>query len=526
MDIAVQVAAPGSGSPMPSDHVVSPGTRLLGFRARLKKRVLDPTVLAGPPTAAALCVLRLVGLTAPLPYWSIVALVLFAQVASITSAALWAEQPRGWSLRAYVAVVMGVIAAVAYSTGWGPILSIGFIFGAAYALQLSGSAAARPAVVFSVLYMGLGQLAISLHVAPSLIREPLVHGLAVLGLIGVLLTIFLLARSTTDRETVEAELSHSERRFKALVRNASDIIIVTDSSGITRYVSPAFGRILGLSPDEFSNRSVSDLLHPDDLATLRSQGSIDALHMELRLQSADGSWRWFEASVSDHLQDPDVHGIVANLHDITDRKFTEEALREAHARFQSAFESAPIGMAMADLEGKIIRANRAYGEILSRSPDELLGTSANDLTHPEDRQASQLEMHRLLSGQIDRYQMEKRYIRADGRVVWVMVSVSCVRDSQDRPLYTIGQAEDITERRALRENLAHAAMHDQLTGLPNRDLFKDRLEKALSRSQRHDGNVAVIFLDLDRFKLVNDSLGHDKGDNAAAFGSEQAGGDS
>ena len=108
--------------------------------------------------------------------------------------------------------------------------------------------------------------------------------------------------------------------------------------------------------------------------------------------------------------------------------------------------------------------------------------------------------------------MEKRYIHADGHEVWVSVSVSCVRDEQDRPLYLIGQVEDVTERRALRERLAYAAIHDPLTGLPNRELFLDRLEVALRRASRDDHQVAVIFLDLDRFKLINDSLGHEVGD--------------
>ena len=100
----------------------------------------------------------------------------------------------------------------------------------------------------------------------------------------------------------------------------------------------------------------------------------------------------------------------------------------------------------------------------------------------------------------------------DGHEVWVSVSVSCVRDEQEQPLYLIGQVEDVTERRALRERLAYAAIHDPLTGLPNRELFMDRLEVALRRADTGEHQVAVIFLDLDRFKLINDSLGHDVGD--------------
>ncbi|HML01613.1 MAG TPA: EAL domain-containing protein [Acidimicrobiales bacterium] len=487
------------------------------FGARLKDRLLDRAVLAGPPTAAALCLLRWGHFTAPLPYWLLITLVLVAQVVSNVAAAAW-EAPTGWQVVAYVGVVQGVIGAVAYATGWGPILSLGFIFGAAYTLQLSGSVATLPAVGWSALCMGIGQLCIALGFVPSLITQPLVQGLAALGLLGVVLTVGLLGRFTAQREKTEARLAQSERRFKALVKNASDIIIVTDDSGIPAYVSPAFEKIMGYPTDYLKGHSAAVLMHSDDLAQMRAEAPsredyiTDRWITELRLRHADGSWRWFEASVANRLGDPDVMGIVANLHDITERKQADEELRQAHERFRSSFESAPIGMAMADLEGNILKANVSYARILGRSVTELVGLNVHDLTHPEDRHASLAEMHRHLEGGTEGYLIEKRYLHSDGHAVWASVNASCVRDSEGNPLYLIGQIEDITERRAYREHLAHAALHDPLTGLPNRVLFMDRLGGALTRSARHNHRVAVLFLDLDRFKRMNDSLGHDRGD--------------
>ncbi|HLM95425.1 MAG TPA: EAL domain-containing protein [Acidimicrobiales bacterium] len=488
------------------------------FRSRLRHRVLDPTVLAGPPVAVALCLFRLAGLIAALPYWAIVTLVLGAQAVSIVLAALWTEGARGWRQTAYVGGVMGVIGVVAYSTGWGPILSLGFIFGAAYVLQLSGSGAARPAMVWTVVYMGLGELAISLGIAPSLISRPLVHGLAGLGLMGVLLTITLLGRSNAARERVEGELRRSERRFKAIVRDSSDIIAVVDPGGTLRYVSPAFERILKISLEQLGTPKAVDLLHPDDRARIMTEvqgidgDELDGWRTEIRLQHADGSWRWFEAVVTNRVEDPNVRGTVARLRDVSARRQAEEALRQAHERFRSAFENAPIGMAMTDLEGRIMSANPAMARIVGRSVDDLSGMSVHDLTHPDDRDASTAEMRRLVVNASDGYRIEKRYTHTDGHDVWVSVSVSCVRDEEGRGSYLIGQVEDVTERRALRERLAYAAIHDPLTSLPNRVLFMDRLETALSRAARHGRQVAVIFLDLDRFKLVNDGMGHAAGD--------------
>ncbi len=482
------------------------------FGARLRLNVLDVNLLANPPVAALFCLFRWLHLIAPESYLTYVGVVVGGGVASVLSATLWGGAGRPWHLRAHVGVSISVIGVVTYITGWGPILSIGFLFGGAAAIEAFGSRATWPCLAWTTVVVVLGQAAIATHVAPSMLKGADAQGVGALGLVGALLIIELLGRVAARRERVERELRQSERRFKALVSNSSDIIVVTDQAGIMQYVSPAFDRILGRSADSYRQESMGAFVHPDDLARLSYElppifaDPTQVLRTELRGQDTRGVWRHFEVTISNHLDDPDVGGIVGNLHDITE-------LREAHERFRSAFENAPIGMAMTDLDGRVIRANPALGEIVGRSPADLRGVSIRDVTHPDDRESSAAEMRRLVSSADSvGYQIEKRYIHLDGHEVWVSVSVSCVRDEQGGPLYLIGQVEDITERRALRESLAYAAIHDPLTGLPNRELFMDRLDLALRRATRGRHEVAVIFLDLDRFKLINDSLGHEVGD--------------
>jgi diguanylate cyclase (GGDEF)-like protein/PAS domain S-box-containing protein len=492
----------------------APADPLAPFPVRLRAVLRDPTALAGPPVVLAFYA----GLIAPIPYWAIVVLVVAAQAVSLVATAAISPRTRPGAAAAYVGVLMGVIAVVAYSTGWGPVLPLGFLFGAAYALDVLGSRAARPAAVWATVYVGLGMGAVWLGIAPSFIHAPLVEGLGALGVLGVILTVGLLRRFTADREAVESRLRRSERWFRALVHNSSDIIIVIGSDGQPMYVSPAFERLLGIPQQDVASQRAAELAHPDDLARLRgevaaalSEGG-PPLVTEVRLHDAQGTWHWFEATITSHLGDTDVEGIVANLRDITVRKEVENALREAHERFRAAYEHAPNGFALVELHGQIIDANRSFAAIMGRDVSTMPGVTVAELTHPDDRAASAAEMQQLAAGHVETCSFEKRYVRPDGGEVWARVSASCVRDEQGRPQYFVSQVEDITESRALREHLTFAAFHDPLTGLPNRTLFSDRLVTATKRTLRGGGSVAVILVDLDQFKLVNDTLGLEVGD--------------
>uniref|UniRef100_UPI002FE2233A MASE1 domain-containing protein n=1 Tax=Rhabdothermincola sp. TaxID=2820405 RepID=UPI002FE2233A len=191
------------------------------------------------------------------------------------------------------------------------------------------------------------------------------------------------------------------------------------------------------------------------------------------------------------------------------------ALRRSEARFRTTFEDAPIGMALSDLTsappGRWNEVNAALARTLGYRPADLAGTDPDLLVHPGDRQAGELDA--ALSAGGHAADSERRYRHADGHYLWCRVVRSIVHDpTTDEPTIAITQLEDITATKEVADQLAQAALHDPLTGLPNRLLLMDRLDQQLASLARVNGLVALFYVDLDQFKKINDLLGHDAGD--------------
>lgn len=185
---------------------------------------------------------------------------------------------------------------------------------------------------------------------------------------------------------------------------------------------------------------------------------------------------------------------------------------ESEARLRATFEHAALGIAHVGLDGRWLSMNDRMAEILGQPREMLVDQPFANFTHPEDREPSKEAMRRLASGEEDALQLRKRYLRADGSTVWTNVNSTLLRDIHDRPLYYITIVEDVTEQHRLAEKLTHQARHDALTGLINRAEFENRLQAAIETTRIDDDHGGLCFLDLDQFKVVNDTWGHLAGD--------------
>jgi PAS domain S-box-containing protein len=280
---------------------------------------------------------------------------------------------------------------------------------------------------------------------------------------GAVTTLYGVVQDITDEKRAAASLVTSEAKYRAIAEYTSDLIVRADMQGTLLYVSPAC-RTLGYEPEDLIGRPGAELVHPDDVAVfygtvakLIAGEPIDrGLDREIRYRRKNGEWVWLEGSpqvIRDAAGQPIE--LLNVYRDVSERRRAQLAVRQADAArnanvelFETAFSHAPIGESLVSVEGGFLKVNPAFCGIVGYSEEQLLDLDFQTITHAEDIDKDLELLHQLIAGQIPSYQMDKRYIRADGTIVWVNLSVSMIADVDGLPKYFVSQVQDLTARRA------------------------------------------------------------------------------
>lgn len=285
-------------------------------------------------------------------------------------------------------------------------------------------------------------------------------------------------------------------------------------------VSQGSQALTGYSPQELGGGAVSyeQLTHPDDRQQVR-QAIMQAVNagshyqVEYRINSRDGREKWvLERGTAVCLADGETV-LEGFIEDITARRELQQRMQEAELRYRSIFENSVVGMFQTSIDGHYLAANQALALLYKYdTPAELMADIADISTRLYVEPKRREEFKRLMQSQGRLFNFESEIYCRDGSRIWIAESAHAVQGPDGEILFYQGTVENVTERRQQQSELEHRATHDVLTGLPNRNLLNDRLQQAIGHARRNGYFAAVVFIDLDDFKGINDSLGHQAGD--------------
>jgi diguanylate cyclase (GGDEF)-like protein/PAS domain S-box-containing protein len=312
----------------------------------------------------------------------------------------------------------------------------------------------------------------------------------------------------------------AEARYRGLVEHLPAVTYIDAAgSGDPVYVSPQLQSLLGVPADEWVDGADgwTKRMHPDDRETVeRYEHTVrtgEPYSAVYRLIDLDGRTRWFRddaVALNDDLGQPQfIQGVIF---EITEQKEAEAALVASEARFRELLENVHLAAVAIGLDGRIVFVNDYLAELSGWWDDELLGRGWLDtLGRGEDREVDEAFLDELAQGRVLAHR-ESSIVTRTGAVRVFSWNATAVRDPDGTVIGVTCIGEDVTDRRRAERELKHLAYHDPLTGLPNRMLFQEHLAMTLNRAGRHGEGIAVMYVDLDDFKLVNDSFGHSAGD--------------
>ena len=315
----------------------------------------------------------------------------------------------------------------------------------------------------------------------------------------------------------EVELSNRlAHQITALVEQSADLVFVLRESKIT-FASPNVGRVLGSDAEHFFGTHALDLVHDDDRsaidALLASPTNRDTVPIaaETRMRAADGEFRWFDVTVRDFNDDPEVAGIVFTARDVTEERAAKIGLRRSEQWFRGLVQNSSDVIAVLDEAGVFTYASPAATDLTGLTPTELRGRTFMDLLPSTDTESLERVRRAIRSKPAANRNLELTIVRPDGSRRIADVTITDLRDDQSVSGLVLN-VRDVTDRKRLEEDLRHQVLHDDLTGLGSRVQFSNQLHEALGPHRRAGSMVAALFIDVDDFKNINDSLGHVAGD--------------
>ena len=327
-----------------------------------------------------------------------------------------------------------------------------------------------------------------------------------------------LAHDITARHRGEQALRKSEERFRALSEHAPVGILQTDEHGGCWYANRRLCEIVGRSVDDVRGSGWLDILRGDDHAGILERwtaelGKGSGFDGEFRVTRPDGTAAHVRATAGPIQADGDrVTGFVITTQDISERVGAQRRLSEQEQLFRDTLENVALAAVQLDPAGRVVYCNPHLAELLGRPADAVAGLDWFAEVVPPERAWTREAFQQSMSGDLQRPHHENQIVTASGDRRVIAWSTIVHHDADGAVSGAISLGEDVTERRRDEQRVSHLAYHDDLTGLPNRMSFSDHLVATVAEAERGEAEIAVLFCDIDAFKLVNDSLGHAAGD--------------
>ncbi len=317
-----------------------------------------------------------------------------------------------------------------------------------------------------------------------------------------------------DQLKVRRALQDAETKFEHVLRHSNDsLLIVRKQDGVIHQVNDALRGMSGYSEDELLNQPVADLsLLQDNDGTPSNLLQLREDVKELRLITKTDTSIPVLASIKEVSLGNEPF-VFCTLQDVRATRDAQNQLESSEERFKSAFDNAPLAILLVDLQGKIIQSNRFAQELLVYEQEELEDLHISRLVPQEDRMHLKESLLRLAQGEETIYRSERRMLCHNGLELWTNFQIVLQRERGGDGRYFLIQAADVTDIKHSQRRMERMAFYDTLTDLANRRLFQDRLGQAIDHCQRHKSTAALLYLDLDQFKRVNDTLGHEAGDS-------------